>query len=80
MQSALKLSDRTWICQNCGQLVNRDINASKNIEFEGLKQTGMLDSYNRVRNTRINACGEIGLEDYSVKQEYVRQSSALTNT
>ena len=77
---SLKLSDRIWICPQCGKSVNRDLNASKNIEFEGLRQTGMLDSYNRVRNTRINACGEIGLEDYSVKQEYVRQSFALPNT
>ena len=73
-----KLSDKTWLCPNCNQLVDRDLNASKNIEFEGLRQTDMLDS--TVRNTGIQACGEIGIEDYSLKQEYVRQSYALPNT
>ncbi len=72
----LKLSDRAWTCPNCGKLVNRDLNASRNIELEGLRQEGII---NRVRNTRIYACGEIGLQDYSVKQEY-GQSSALPNT
>jgi putative transposase len=33
----LKLSDREWICPDCGVLHDRDLNASINIENEGLK-------------------------------------------
>ena len=33
----LKLSDREWICLDCGVLHDRDFNASINIENEGLK-------------------------------------------
>jgi putative transposase len=33
----LKLSDREWICPDCGVLHDRDLNASINIEQEGLK-------------------------------------------
>lgn len=33
----LKLSDRIWTCVNCNTLVDRDLNAAKNIEKEGLR-------------------------------------------
>ena len=33
----LKLSDRTWICPDCGDIHDRDYNASINIENEGHK-------------------------------------------
>lgn len=32
----LKLGESSWKCENCGQLVDRDLNASKNILEEGL--------------------------------------------
>lgn len=33
----LALSDRQWVCENCGTLHDRDWNASKNIEQEALR-------------------------------------------
>ena len=36
--TALKLSDRDWICPNCNTLLDRDNNAAINILQEGLKQ------------------------------------------
>jgi len=33
----LKLSDRTWICKNCGTLHDRDFNAAVNHKNEGIK-------------------------------------------
>ena len=36
----LKLSDRQWICPLCGELVERDYNASLNILKEGLRIIG----------------------------------------
>ena len=32
----LTLKDRTYVCENCGNIVDRDFNASKNIREEGL--------------------------------------------
>ena len=33
----LELSDRTYVCPNCGAIIDRDINASINIDEEGLR-------------------------------------------
>ena len=33
----LKLSDRTWVCKGCNGMIDRDLNASKNILNEGLR-------------------------------------------
>jgi hypothetical protein len=33
----LKLSDREYICENCGLVIDRDENAAINIEVEGIR-------------------------------------------
>jgi len=49
---ALTLSDRVWVCQGCGEVVDRDLNAARNIKDEGLRllAVGHTD--------KSNACGE----------------------
>jgi putative transposase len=48
----LELSDRIWICQNCGATHDRDENASDNIRNYGLKILATESS------SGSNACGE----------------------
>lgn len=38
IHDGLKLSDREWVCPGCGCLVDRDLNAAKNIRDFGIRQ------------------------------------------
>jgi len=62
----LKLSDRIYVCKNCGNVVDRDFNASKNILAEGLNVF-----YSTVGHTGSNACGDDKVHFSSVKKKKV---------
>jgi len=69
----LKLSDRIYVCENCGNILDRDFNASKNILAEGIK---ILE--NTVGCTGINACGDDKVHFSSVKKKKVVVGEART--
>ena len=52
INKSLKLSDKEWICTECGTYHNRDFNAALNLEQYFINQ------YNTVGTTEINACGD----------------------
>jgi len=43
INQALQLSDRIWICKECGCIIDRDYNAAKNIRDEGIKILGLIN-------------------------------------
>ena len=38
----LTLADRTWTCPHCGAVLDRDINAATNIQYEGCRILGLV--------------------------------------
>ncbi|OGM08186.1 hypothetical protein A2Z67_06240 [Candidatus Woesebacteria bacterium RBG_13_36_22] len=42
IKETLLLSERKFICENCGQVIDRDLNAAINLRNYGLKQIGMV--------------------------------------
>jgi len=56
INQGLRLSDRSWACAGCGCVHDRDLNASMNIEAEGMR----ILAADTVGPTGIDACGEEG--------------------
>jgi putative transposase len=59
----LKLSEREWTCK-CGEIHDRDLNASKNILKEGLKIFGQ-----GLSNTKVESKSDFCKEAHSMKPE-----------
>ena len=62
LNGALTLSDRVWSCPTCGVLLDRDVNAARNIKMMGL-QSIMSPREPRVGPVELSALAE------AVKQE-----------
>ena len=57
INKGLKLSDRQWICPQCGQIHDRDINAAKNIRRKGISElvsNGKTDKSNDLGRLRLS--------------------------
>jgi putative transposase len=52
----LKLSDRTWICQNCGTLHDRDFNAAINHKNEGIEYLKRLGQSHQAKTKEVALC------------------------
>jgi putative transposase len=57
INSLLELSDREWVCTECGSILDRDKNASLNLRDYFYKVLGNIE-ISTVGTTGINASGE----------------------
>lgn len=54
----LTLADRSWVCAGCGTVVDRDLNAARNIRLQGLLHMDTVGHTASVRfGESANACG-----------------------
>ena len=67
----LKLSNRIFRCSSCGLVLDRDLNAAKNILIEGLESSGLIKHYPKFQGklrswrSKANCCvsnGDLGSE------------------
>ena len=50
---------RTYVCKDCGIIIDRDFDASKNIESRTFQLTLAKTVFSTVGRTGINACGDM---------------------
>src|SRR5437667_3421608 len=62
----LSLSERTFVCEDCGMVLDRDLNAAINILKEALRTTGSFsesDAYGQGSSGLVSRSGETALEE-----------------
>jgi IS605 OrfB family transposase len=61
----LKLSDRIWICPNCGSKNDRDLLAAQNIKKFGLEKQNLLTQENINKTPVVNRGGDVELPAFA---------------
>ena len=67
----LKLSDREYICKECGNMMDRDLNAAKNLEkIYTVSSTG-INAFGEISSGLVGIPCETSLVELGIKQEII---------
>ena len=73
----MKLTDRTYVCPECGMTLDRDVNAAKNIKSFALRD--IIKISNTDATSGINACGvegsDFGCQTFKMKPSTLKQEN-----
>lgn len=57
VKSDLTLSDREWVCPSCGAVIDRDLNAARNILDHGMEILSGCGTQSDIKRKRAEASG-----------------------
>ena len=74
----LKLSERSWVCLECGTLHDRDDNASINLFLEGLKEVGRVSPEPTHNESTPEEYAPAGIQSNGYSRHTMRQEAAAS--
>ena len=73
----MKLTERTYVCPECGMTMDRDVNAAKNIKSFALRD--IIKNLSTDATSGINACGvegsDFGCKTFKMKPSTLKQEN-----
>ena len=79
VKETLLLSERTYVCENCGQVIDRDLNAAINLRNYGLNKIGTVSSKSTSTDKEALAySSSIGVSETALEEVGILECSEMS--